>query len=340
MVEDWANVKVLDFGIARAAADTSITRTAIVLGSAPYLAPEVTRGEPADERSDVYSLGCVLYEMLAGQTPFTGEVSATVMHQHNTVPPRPVSELNPDVPAALEATVTRMLAKRSQARPQTAREVVGALGGSRTELRPHPTLPATEPTRTMRRTWRLRRGERLALAAAAILVLAGAALALLVSSGSSPHPSAKTPATRPTSVRSAPGAANLPAAPLSVRAAAAGLTSLITRDLRSGGVDPRAGGQLLARLQDVLVSYQSGNAGDALSRAQALTTAIAGLAHHGDVKPSALPAIEGALGALRAALVRAAVTQTTTAASPPTPNQGAPGKRGKGHGDHGGGGGD
>src|SRR5438477_647200 len=87
MVDEAGTVKVLDFGIARATGSTTLTQAAI-LGSAPYIAPEVTRGQRADERSDIYSLGCVLYETLTGQPPFTGELPAAIMHQHNTATPR------------------------------------------------------------------------------------------------------------------------------------------------------------------------------------------------------------------------------------------------------------
>jgi serine/threonine-protein kinase len=134
MVDRTGRVKVLDFGIARALASTSLTQTATVLGSAPYLAPEVARGEPADERSDTYSLGCVLYEMLAGRPPFTGELPAAIVHQHTTAPPRPIRELTPDVPPALAGLIMRMLAKSPGDRPDDS-EVVRAL-----------TSPLTPPT--------------------------------------------------------------------------------------------------------------------------------------------------------------------------------------------------
>jgi len=127
MVDPSGAVKVLDFGIARATTDIALTRTAMVLGSAPYIAPETALGRSADARSDIYSLGCVLYEMLTGRPPFIGELPAVVMNQHATAEPLPPRELRPEIPGALEALVLQMLAKLPLDRPQSARELVGAL---------------------------------------------------------------------------------------------------------------------------------------------------------------------------------------------------------------------
>jgi len=82
MVEPNGSVKVLDFGIARAVDGHSLTQTATVLGTSAYMSPEQALGQPVDARSDIYSLGCVLYEMLTGQPPFVADVAAAVMHQH------------------------------------------------------------------------------------------------------------------------------------------------------------------------------------------------------------------------------------------------------------------
>jgi eukaryotic-like serine/threonine-protein kinase len=123
MVADDGAVKVLDFGIARTEDAVTITQTALVLGTAPYMSPEQALGQPADARSDIYSLGCVLYEMLTGEPPFMAEVPAGVMHQHVRVAPRPPVALNPQVPSRLNALVLEMLAKSPDDRPQTAAQV-------------------------------------------------------------------------------------------------------------------------------------------------------------------------------------------------------------------------
>jgi serine/threonine-protein kinase len=123
MVTPDGSVKVLDFGIARAVDSGTLTQTATVLGTSAYMSPEQALGQPADARSDIYSLGCVLYEMLTGKPPFIADVAAAVMHQHVRVEPKPARERNPAVPPALDALVMEMLAKSPGDRPQTAAEV-------------------------------------------------------------------------------------------------------------------------------------------------------------------------------------------------------------------------
>ncbi len=123
MVTPDGQVKVLDFGIARALDSHSLTQTATVLGTSAYMSPEQAMGQPVDARSDIYSLGCVLYEMLTGEPPFTADVSAAVLHQHVRVAPKPARERNPAIPPALDALVMQMLAKSPDDRPQTAAEV-------------------------------------------------------------------------------------------------------------------------------------------------------------------------------------------------------------------------
>ena len=128
MVTPDGSVKVLDFGIARALDSHTLTQTATVLGTSAYMSPEQALGQPADARSDIYSLGCVLYEMLTGEPPFTAEVSAAVLHQHVRVEPKPARERNPAIPPALGDLVMQMLAKSPNDRPQTAAEVRDRLG--------------------------------------------------------------------------------------------------------------------------------------------------------------------------------------------------------------------
>jgi serine/threonine protein kinase len=127
MIQPSGSIKVLDFGIARARDDADLTRATTVLGSAPYMAPEVAMGGSADERSDIYSLGCVLYEMVTGSPPFMAELPLAVMHLHANVEPQPVRKLRPDVPAGFETVILGMLAKRPEERPQHAAELVSVL---------------------------------------------------------------------------------------------------------------------------------------------------------------------------------------------------------------------
>jgi serine/threonine protein kinase len=145
MVTPQERVKVLDFGIARTTDGVNLTQTASVLGTAPYMAPEQAMGQPADARSDIYSLGCVLYEMLTGRPPFMGDLPAAVLHQHVRVDPKPPSQLNPKVPPALDALVMQLLAKSPDDRPQTAAEVRDRLAALDAPTGATERLPAVEP---------------------------------------------------------------------------------------------------------------------------------------------------------------------------------------------------
>src|SRR2546423_9118584 len=127
MVDESGTVKLLDFGIARSRTGNSLTQTGSVLGSAHYIAPEVARGETAEERSDVYSLGCLIYEMVTGRPPFLGELDAALLLQHVSARPRPAQALVPGIPHTLDELVMQMLAKRAADRPPAAR-LAAALG--------------------------------------------------------------------------------------------------------------------------------------------------------------------------------------------------------------------
>jgi eukaryotic-like serine/threonine-protein kinase len=125
MISTTNAVKVMDFGIARAIADSgnSVTQTAAVIGTAQYLSPEQARGDSVDARSDVYSLGCVLYEILTGEPPFTGDSPVAVAYQHVREDPVPPSKRHEGISADLDAVVLKALAKNPENRYQTAAEM-------------------------------------------------------------------------------------------------------------------------------------------------------------------------------------------------------------------------
>ncbi|KQX74175.1 MULTISPECIES: Stk1 family PASTA domain-containing Ser/Thr kinase [Aeromicrobium] len=122
MLTPSGQVKVMDFGIARAIADTSsaMTQTAAVIGTAQYLSPEQARGETVDARSDIYSTGCLLYELLTGRPPFIGDSPVSVAYQHVREEAKPPSQLNPDVSQAIDNIVAKSLAKRVDDRYESA----------------------------------------------------------------------------------------------------------------------------------------------------------------------------------------------------------------------------
>ncbi|MGO8685510.1 MAG: Stk1 family PASTA domain-containing Ser/Thr kinase [Thermoleophilia bacterium] len=121
LIDRTGMVKVTDFGIARAG-DSSMTEAGSILGTAQYLAPEQARGEPVDERTDLYSVGVVIYEMLTGQVPFSGDSAVTVAMKHVNELPREPADLVPGMPYSLNQIVLKALAKSPDRRYASAAE--------------------------------------------------------------------------------------------------------------------------------------------------------------------------------------------------------------------------
>jgi eukaryotic-like serine/threonine-protein kinase len=142
MITRTGAVKVMDFGIARAVADNAatVTQTAAVIGTAQYLSPEQARGETVDARSDVYSTGVLLFELITGHPPFTGDSPVAVAYQHVRENPPPPSTINPDVPPELDAIVLKAMAKNPANRYQSAGEMradlIRAINGRPVEAEP------------------------------------------------------------------------------------------------------------------------------------------------------------------------------------------------------------
>jgi eukaryotic-like serine/threonine-protein kinase len=145
MVTRNGDVKVMDFGIARAMSDAqaTMTQTAQVIGTAQYLSPEQARGERVDSRSDLYSAGCLLYELLTGRPPFTGDSPVAIAYQHVRENPIPPSRVDPDVPVWADAIVLRAMAKSPADRYQTAADMRADLQRAASGL----PLAAAPPTR-------------------------------------------------------------------------------------------------------------------------------------------------------------------------------------------------
>ena len=128
-------VKLTDFGLARIADDVKLTRTGFVTGTPLYMAPEQALGESADPRSDLFSLGAILYEMCAGQPPFQGNSALAILRQIAEKKHRPLRELNPDVPEWLAEIVDELLAKKPEDRYQSAADLAEVLDFHWTHLR-------------------------------------------------------------------------------------------------------------------------------------------------------------------------------------------------------------
>ena len=140
ILDEEGRAKVTDFGIARAGA-SDMTETGSIMGTAQYLSPEQAQGQPVSPRSDLYSIGVMLYELLTGRVPFDAESPVTIALKHVSEPPVPPAELNPAIPPALEAVVLRALEKDPARRFADADEFAAAL----LEARERPTVVALEP---------------------------------------------------------------------------------------------------------------------------------------------------------------------------------------------------
>ena len=149
MLTTNGQVKVMDFGIARAVSDTaaSMTQTASVIGTPQYLSPEQIRGEQVDRRSDIYATGCLLYELLTGKPPFTGDSPVALAYQHVRSNPVPPSEIDPLVSTQMDAITLKALAKSPADRFATAHEMAEDIGrllsGQRVQAQIPP--PAVDP---------------------------------------------------------------------------------------------------------------------------------------------------------------------------------------------------
>ncbi len=141
MLTNSGKVKVMDFGIARAIADSQATMTSAnaVVGTALYLSPEQARGEKLDERSDIYSAGCVLFELLTGRAPFAGDSAVSLAYQHVSEPPPIPSSIAPDVPIEIDQVVLKALAKDPSQRYASAGDMSADL------MRAAQGLPITAP---------------------------------------------------------------------------------------------------------------------------------------------------------------------------------------------------
>jgi eukaryotic-like serine/threonine-protein kinase len=184
-------VKVMDFGIARAvtASSSTMTQTAAVMGTAQYLSPEQARGESVDARSDVYSTGCLLYELVTGTPPFTGDSPVAVAYQHVREDPVPPSRILAELPPAVDAIILKAMAKnpanRYQSSAEMGRDCERALAGTAVVATPlldsatmamHPGA-ADEGTTVLRRETPAERSRRRGLG---YLLLALACLAVLI----------------------------------------------------------------------------------------------------------------------------------------------------------------
>jgi hypothetical protein len=334
-------VKVTDFGIAKAIAGTTVghTRSGPVLGTASYMSPEQAQGKRVDERSDLYSLGCVLYELLTGAPPFVSDTALGVIFQHVAEDSEPLVERS-DIDVGLAKVVGRALAKQPASRYQTARAMgddleraVAALVSAGVPSGSHPSgdvhrrpgpagvpgLPATAATGAAGAATSPRRSARWALltALAVVAVLlavllrdlgsgAGerqvgavptippanilppattspAATTLLMTTTTTARPSTTLPRSTTSATSSRPPASTQ----LSLPAALANLTEVLTEGTMEGSVSPRAYDGLVHKAQDVVAALQDGHVDEARKKLDELEGKTEEFIADGEIGPAA-----------------------------------------------------
>jgi serine/threonine-protein kinase len=219
LISTDGTIKVADFGIAHLPGEgaSTLTGTGQIIGSAQYLAPERAQGGQAGKPADVYALGCVLYQLVTGRPPFTGEHPTSILYQHVDAEPAPPSLERPELAGAFEAVLLQMLAKDPDDRPTAAEIEAGALSASTPVAATAPmpvaaAAPVSEPVPTRPPTTQAQRDRRMTWIAAgiALLATAGAVLAVVLLNnngtnqppttdvGPQPGATSSTPTSQPT----------------------------------------------------------------------------------------------------------------------------------------------
>jgi serine/threonine-protein kinase len=313
MLTPDGRVKLMDLGIARGIEGESITRASSILGTAGYVSPEQARGERVDHRSDIYSLGCVLYEMLTGRQPFEADNPVAVAFKHVHEAPLPPTSLEASIPPALEAVVLRAMEKDPASRFPSVADMTTALNDETAlvapieDTRPLPsgeattpssaigaaTPPPTEPLR--RRTDRpppRRRTVPVLLLLVALALLGGLAFALLGgdlpqgrgSTSRSPALSASPSGSR--SFSPSPSSSPTPTPVDSVQDAVDALEFIVAEGVADGTISPKAGEDIGKRLDDALDKFGEGDTDQAVDKLDDIVQEVEKAVDEGEIAHS------------------------------------------------------
>jgi serine/threonine protein kinase len=282
MLTPDGRTKLMDLGIARSIDGESITRASSILGTAGYVSPEQARGDPVDQRSDIYSLGCVMYEMLTGRQPFRADDPVAVAYKHVHEPPALPTSVEPSVPSSLEAVTLRAMEKDPAERFQTVADMTSALDDRTAPVAPVPTttpmppvgrttpLPVVEPTenlpRRADRSPRRRRMVPLVLVLAALILLGTLAFALFGDDPTDPARPAGSPSpslspSPPTSPSASPSPSTSPGPSLAdpVQEAVAALEAIVAEGVSDGNISPEAADEIQRGLDQALDEFVGGD---------------------------------------------------------------------------------
>jgi eukaryotic-like serine/threonine-protein kinase len=319
LVSNAGIVKVTDFGIAKLLAGPTLTASGMLLGTATYLSPEQAQGQPVDPRSDLYGLGCVLYELLTGAPPFAGDNPVAVAAQHVTQQPIPPSQRNPAVGPGLEMVVLTALAKRPADRYQsattmaqdlervaghhTAAAVPPAAGTADptvtvpTAVAPRPPTLAMPPLDVARRLGWIRWVLAGGLGVVAVLVVA------LWPRGDNPPTGPRS--TGPAALTAAPTTAPAPSPrpQVGLTLALATLTEALTSGQQQGLVDPAAQ-DLLKQAQEATRAVKKGKADEQQKKLQDLERKTDELIEKGKIRGPAAGKVRQAIAQLSSAAQR------------------------------------
>jgi len=308
VLDSDGTLKVVDFGIASlGGAAASLTAAGVTVGTPAYLSPEQAAGRPAEPRSDLYALGCVLYALLTGTPPFTGEHPVATAHQHLHATAPPVHELRPGLPPVIDQLLATMLAKNPADRPPDAATLQGWLAQVRQAVPPAAPAatmlipfagPAGSPPQ--RPSWQRR--WPLALGGAVVIAVLFAILALTHGGGAPPaqagssapsHPAAAAAPSRPTATavsrpEPAPHRHAHHHAPLTPASAVNAVQRAILKAGNSGAIQPQAATDLQNQLTGISQSISQGNLQDAGHKAGDLLHHIGDLTRNGQISTRGL----------------------------------------------------
>ncbi|MEX2588287.1 MAG: protein kinase [Actinomycetota bacterium] len=310
--EGSGTVKVMDFGIAKTAMG-NLTQVGDVLGTAAYLSPEQARGDGVDLRSDIYSLGCVLYQMLTGRAPLPGETLLEVANRLAAERPRPPSELNSAVAAELDAVVMKALEKDPDRRFDSAAQMARALHAAASPPSARPAPPArsgmADPktavlagpaSREKSRSWGRVAG--LGLLGLVALIVGGRLLVSALTGSETGAESSATPAQVVDETPSSrPTEAEVPAAsgPAAVNQAVDSLWSFVEASITSGELSVEAGEEILGEVSKARSEYEDQDYGDAVEHVAKAREELQEYQEEGEVAPGAASSISEQLDRLQ-----------------------------------------